>query len=157
MKKGFTGYIVALVCIVAGLLLGFAPIGAFEDGTTVSMFASINYYGFGRICAANLITLIFIGVAFLIVFCGIFMKQSSLKVFLLVLSGLLLLTAGSMYGCALVLFRYHGPVGIGTITTTLTDYTQWGAILASILVISGGFVVSGLGLGEIQRKVESAY
>jgi|SRR5574344_2587585 hypothetical protein len=157
MKKGFIGYIVALVCIVAGLLLGFAPIGAFEDGSTVSMFASINYGGLGRICSANLITLIFIGVAFLIVVCAPFMKQSGLKVFLLVLGGLLLLTAGSMYGCALVLFRYHGPVGIGSITTLLTDYTQWGAILACIIVIIGGFVVAGLGLGQIQRKAESAY
>jgi len=156
MKKHLGLYLFTIITLVGGVLLGFAPICFNEiNSNQISLFESLNYRDLGRYSVGGLLTVIFLLVGLLVVlisFITSLIKKeevTGLKGVMLIFNSLILLTAASLYGCAFILFKYNGPVGI---SFKFDVYTYWGAIVGSIVTFLGGFGSLILGVVSFPKK-----
>jgi len=145
MKKNI-GLFIIIGFLLAGIGFLFGPCAyRRNDGGWVSFYETLSYLNLARYTAANIVSLMFLLCGTLIAIGCTFMKPSGLKGGLLIFDSLVLLTAGSMIGCAYIFFMYHGPMGAGVYHTTFNYYTGWGVILSSIFTLLAGLIMLPVG------------
>ncbi len=163
MKKHLPLYLITLLIIIAGVAFLFAPIAVKSSGETINFFESLNYGGYGRYTAGNIVAICFIGSGLLLLITCLVLTLikpellSGLKVFLLITGALLVLTGGALVGCSYILFHEHGPKGVGIEGDGTNGETQWGAIVSSIVTLIGGLMMLSVAIVSIPKKEVKPY